>query len=181
MKPLYRILINWYQASDKELPAWLQRACQKDPSLAQERAFGETLTRELRKPRSDESASFEGDSMAARVLKQIAEEDYHAAQEEEASPLWGAWVRNAGMGVAALAVVFAAYQYLDTDSQIEGGEIAAIQENATATDGLLEISEDWKNPLDQEIEYIVSDAKGALGFLANTFVPSTYLKEKDKA
>lgn len=32
---------------------------------------------------------------------------------------------------------------------------------------------DWKNPLDQEIEHVLSDAKGAVGFLAESFLPST--------
>lgn len=180
MKPIYKLLINWYQASDKELPSWLEKACQKDATLSDEKAFGDELTQALHK-RPNDSTPFEGDSMAARVLKQITEEDYLAEKEQEASPSWGAWVRNSGMAVAALAVALAGYQFLDTGSEIDDGEggLATISENGTATDGLIDIAEDWKNPLDQEIEYIVSDAKGALGFLATTFVPSSYLSEED--
>ncbi len=179
--PIYKFLINWYQASDKELPAWLERACKKDKRLSREKGFGDELTRELQK-RPNGSTSIHADSMASRVLKQIAEEDYLAEQEEERSSAWGAWVRNAGMAVAALAVVLAGYHYLDTDPDLVGeGSAVTVVENRTATDGLLEIAEGWKNPLDQEIEYIVSDAKGALGFLADSFVPSAYLKKEDNA
>ncbi|MDQ8184055.1 hypothetical protein [Pelagicoccus sp. SDUM812002] len=181
MTPIYKFLINWYQASDKDLPAWLERACRSDKALSKEKAFGDVLTRELQR-RPSHSGSFSGDSMAARVLRQIAEEDYAAEQENSRSPLWGAWIRNAGMAVAALAVVLAGYQYLNTDDEMDGeaGVVAVVEDNS-ASDGILEIAEDWKNPLDQEIEYIVSDAKGALGFLANSFVPSSYLQEEDKA
>lgn len=175
---IYRILINWYQASDRDLPAWLERACEKDESLLSEKCFGEELTRELQKLPND-STSFGEDRLAARVLKQIAEEDYLADQAKEDFPAWGTWVRNAGMAVAALAVVVAGYQYLDTDKEV-GAEVATV-ESSPATDDLIDIPKDWKNPLDQEIEYIVSDAKGALGFLANNFVPSSYLEEEDNA
>ncbi|MDQ8200606.1 hypothetical protein QEH56_20740 [Pelagicoccus enzymogenes] len=175
---IYRLLINWYQASDKKLPAWLERACQNDPSLSDEKSFGDELTRELRS-RPEAFDSMGGESMTSRVLRQIAEEDYEESQDSQASPVFGAWVRNAGLAMAALAVAFAGYRFLDTKSEIaDGGEIAVVTPDQTATDGLLEIAEDWKNPLDQEIEYIVSDAKGALGFLANNFVPSSYLKEE---
>ena len=36
----------------------------------------------------------------------------------------------------------------------------------------------WKNPLDQEIEYVLGDAKGALDFLADSFVPSIFLNSE---
>lgn len=147
----------------------------------QEKTLGDDLTRSLQKHQND-STPFEYDSMASRVLKQIAEEDYLADREKESSPLWGVWVKNAGMAVAALAVAFAGVQFLDTGSDIDGdsGMVVMVPDD-TATDGLLEIASTWKNPLDQEIEYIVSDAKGALGFLAAGFVPSSYLQEEDNA
>lgn len=186
-KAIYRLLINWYQASDNPLPAWLERACDKDANLANERGFGDELTRALKRHPNDGMPPAEG-SMASRVLRQLAEEDYCAEQEQRsASPAWGAWVRGAGISVAAVALALAAYRFLDTSNSRLGGEgdVIAIDENQ-ATDGLgedlLELGENWKNPLDQEIDYIVSDAKGALGFLATSFVPSSYLKkaESDK-
>ena len=36
----------------------------------------------------------------------------------------------------------------------------------------------WKNPLDQEIEYVFGYAKGALDFLADSFVPSSLLNSE---
>jgi len=39
-------------------------------------------------------------------------------------------------------------------------------------EGLL-ANTDWKNPLDQGIESVLSAAKGAVGFLAESFLPST--------
>jgi len=179
-KALYKTLINWYQASDKSLPAWLDRVCERDPELRGERTFGDELTRALQTP-PKEASPMEGDSMAARVLKQITEEDYQVEQAETGrAPIWGAWVRNTGMAAAAFAIALAGYQFLNTEntapSQIE------IVANEQSSEGLLEdLAGDWKNPLDQEIEYIVSDAKGALGFLATTFVPSSYLSDEEEA
>lgn len=179
---IYKALINWYQSSDKPLPQWLERACAKDAELRKEQAFGEELTRALKKSPNG-SEPFEADSMAAKVLNQITEEDYLSDKEAESGSAWGAWVRNAGMAAAAFAVAVAGYQFLDMEKP--GGdeaEVVTVVNAEEATDGLLdEIPEDWKNPLDQEIEYIVSDAKGALGFLASTFVPSSYLADEEEA
>lgn len=180
-KAIYRRLINWYQVSDRELPKWLDAACEKDASLAQERRFGDELTHALQK-RPNHQGSCEGPSMAARVLKQIAEEDYLAERAPDAASVWSSWIRPAGVAMAVCAFAFAAYQYLDTNSGLddEVGTAIAVRENV-ATDALPEMPADWKNPLDQEIENIVSDAKGALGFFAATFVPSSYLNEDDQA
>ncbi|EDY83450.1 hypothetical protein VDG1235_3077 [Verrucomicrobiia bacterium DG1235] len=183
-KPLYKILINWYQASDKPLPKWLEQACQKDETLANERDFGDELTLVLKK-RPNDSMSIAEDSMASRVLRQITEEDYLAEQERtNGVSVWAGWIRSAGMAAAALALTVVAYQFLNTDRELPNEENAiTVVANGQATDGiaddLLTVSEDWKNPLDQEIEYIVSDAKGALGFLATNFVPSSYLKKSN--
>lgn len=181
MTPLYKLLIHWYQASDKELPAWLERACQGDQRLRREKAAGDELTGALRRrPRSDPHPQEE--TMTARVLTQIAEEDYRAGQEAASAPAWAAWTRAAGMAVAALAVALVGYQYLNTDPEVAAEAApATVAERGPATAPLIELPRDWKTPLDQEIEYIVSDAKGALGFLANSFVPSSYLEDEDNA
>lgn len=179
-KTIQTFLINWYQASDKPLPKWLERACEKDRSLALERELGDELTTSL-KQRPNGSSPIAGDSMAARVMRQITEEDYAADQEMDRKASWGGWVRSAGMAMAVVALVAVAIQFLDTNTQgpIDNVVVKTTDPSPAAnpeTD-LLEIGTDWKNPLDQEIEYIVSDAKGALGFLANSFVPSSYLKK----
>ncbi|MBC2607450.1 hypothetical protein [Pelagicoccus albus] len=184
-KSLYRIAINWYQASDKPLPAWLERACQKDDSLAAEKRFGDDLTRSLKRSPNDREP-ITGDDMASRVLRQITEEDYLAEQQQsDSSAGFAGWARGVGMAAAAFTIALGAYQFLDTDNGLpNGGESGAIVmiESEKATDGLLEdVTEDWKNPLDQEVEYIVSDAKNALSFLATTFVPSSYLVSDENA
>lgn len=178
-KRIYKVLINWYQASDKDLPQWLEEACARDTDLKTELSFGDELTQALKKSPNGMEA-LESDSMAARVLSKITEEDYLAEQELERRPIWGVWARNAGMVAAAFAIALVAYQTLNTESTSpEGDPTVAVANIGAATDGLLEgVSEDWKNPLDQEIEYIVADAKGALGFLASTFVPSSYLEDE---
>lgn len=179
-KAVCKTLINWYQASDKPLPGWLERACAKDPDLRGEKLFGDELTKALRS-RPNAAAPIEGDSMAARVLKQITEEDYLAERAEEGkAPSWGAWIRYGGMATAVLAVAFAGFQFLDTE-QNEPSQVAIVPIEQPSQGLLEEIGGDWKNPLDQEIEYIVSDAKGALGFLASNFVPSSYLSEEEEA
>lgn len=179
-KTIQKILINWYQTSDKPLPRWLERACENDESLAMERDLGEDLTVSL-KQRPNGSSPIAGDNMAAKVMRQITEEDYAAEQQQGRKMSRGGWVRSAGMAMAVVALVAVAIQFMDTNSQGPVDDVivksADPSPTLSADEDLLELGTDWKNPLDQEIEYIVSDAKGALGFLANSFVPSSYLKK----
>lgn len=63
-------------------------------------------------------------------------------------------------------------------------ERSGVGESQDAAPSLVKVIEqlkesrtDWKNPLDQEIEYVVSDARGALDFIASNFLPSSMLAE----
>lgn len=187
-KAVCRFLINWYQASDAPLPAWLQRASDKDATLAEERDLGDSLTRSLRQS-PNESEDFGADSMAARVMRQITEENYLAEQEERSQFAWGGWMRGASLAACACVIAVLAVQFgvfrssdkIDSDTiQVSPtGELAssAMSVEGSVGDALLPLASDWKNPLDQEIEYVISDAKGALGFLADNFVPKSMLKK----
>lgn len=181
-KILQRALVNWYQVSEKPLPRWLKRACDKDSELGKEKAFGEELTRALRK-RPNDSGSSVGDNMAARVLNQISEEDYRAHQEESASGNWGVWLRSSGFAAAVLTMGLVMYQFLGTDvaDSDSEAEVLVVNEDDATAGSSDEMAEDWQNPLDQEMDYIVADAKGAIGFLASSFIPSSYLEQSEEA
>ena len=180
-------LIDWYQSSDQELPAWLDRACRKDPVLAKERAEGEILTRALERapqPRPGKSRS----NLAAKVMRQITEEDYAAAQAGSGSSgfAWAGWIAKSG-AVAAVALVAAVvFQFRTDDQKVEpeAADPAPLAVNEEPIDlpqidpSAIQIDEDWENPLNKEIKYVISDAKGALGFLANSFVPKRYLEDE---
>ncbi|OUW16791.1 MAG: hypothetical protein CBD18_06220 [Opitutales bacterium TMED158] len=62
----------------------------------------------------------------------------------------------------------------------ESGDLASMAHsessqtsNETASSWMLANGSDWRNPLDEEMENIVSDAQGALDFLADSFLPSS--------
>ncbi|MDQ8203089.1 hypothetical protein [Pelagicoccus sp. SDUM812003] len=185
-----RFLINWYQASDKPLPKWLRAACSKDNALEEELRRGDELTRCLRKRSETSNTAWECEGMANRVMTQITREDYAAelARKEEdapASSAWVPWVRSIGSGAIACAIaIYAVQNWMSHRQDVETATqiVQALPDDASVEtvedlgDNLLEMGAGWKNPLDQEIEYVLSDAKGALGFLADSFVPSSLRK-----
>ena len=183
---IYRFLINWYQSSDKPLPAWLKRACDANSELRDEQTFGEELTRSLKKRPSSETR-YQSSDMTARVMRRITEENFQADQREFASRR-GGFLRSAGWAVAACAVAILGFQAWNSSDvgpvpSGNGGDGPPIAEVEDAGSGLETLAlqdaldGDWKNPLDQEIEYVISDAKGALNFLTSSFVPSGMLKK----
>ncbi len=196
-KALNRWLINWYQAADRPLPAWLERACQRDPQLARERQRGDALTAALsRRPRSPDT--FAGSSsMADRVLRQITEEDYRAAEaaeKAEGSFGWLAFRRVASLAAVACLLAVGGIRWWQGGDEPSPAPIVAenheqtprlvvietqleLPELPAAKRGIANIERTLakaNNPLDQEIEYMISDAKGALDFLADSFVPTRY-------
>lgn len=187
-KTLYKYLINWRLAGDKPLPQWLERACERDPELAAERDAGDGLTRALRERPQDPLPPL-GESMASRVLCQITEEDYLETPHDAKSGFaWASALRSAGLVAAALGMVAVGYQFFrqasngGVDSQAPGAVALVDSVEAGASDAaeILQLGKNLKNPLDQEIEYVLSDARGALDFLTSSFVPSSLLK-KDEA
>lgn len=191
---IYRILVNWYLASDKELPAWLKRACRQDKTLADELTAGDELTAALKSRPKERVPSLGSDSITSKVMMRITEEDYAAEQEsldKESGTAWVGWART--LGAAAVACVIAVIGIQNWMTQ-HGDKIAPdngivvtstqpvdgiVEDAEIKADELLELGAQWKNPLDQEIEYVLSDAKGALDFLATNFVPSGILKKVD--
>ena len=182
-RTLYTFLINWYQASDKPLPGWLKRACDSDETMAQERRFGDELTASLRqKPK--EGNPFGESSLASKVHQRITEEDFEAEQSETSEGYgFVRFFQYAGLAAAACLVAAIAFKFTqsgpgENESLDKGGMVAGVDEiPMTLNPDLVELGEAWINPLDQEIEYVLSDAKGALDFLKSSFVPSSYLKD----
>ena len=203
-RALYRLLINWRQASDRPLPGWLRSACSRDASLDAERKQGDALSNALRQKPAEKSNPFaEYGSMADRVLRQITEEDYNAAREESESGYapfaWVAVWRRASIVAVACLIAVAGFRWWQSGNSIlqqENPNGSANVANATDTPKprivvieapvrlpdlpdakrLATLESEISNPLDQEIEYVISDAKGALDFLTNSFVPKRFLE-----
>lgn len=195
-RAVLKTLISWYQTTDQVLPKWLERACQKDPALAEEKAHGDQLTGLLsQKPR--EPKEFAGSNLSARVMRQITEENYEAEQAETRSVNWSVLVRWSGItAVACMLGIVGVQLWLQDQSPEQAGYVntpEAASSDATTTASttdssdaaplpnlrpeMLRIDDDWSNPLDKEIGYVVSDAKEALDFLTDRFIPKRYLDE----
>ncbi len=171
-KRIQLFLIRWYEASDKPLPQWLERACDDDLVLGLELDEERDLTRELKSKPKRESLEPNPD-LANRIMRSLDERE-----TPDASPV--PW-KEISFGIAACVAIALAIQFVNNPS--ESGE-TLIVENAPTVESkevLLSAPEflanvnDWKNPLDQEIEYVMEDAKGALDFLAESFLPSSVL------
>lgn len=199
-RKFYRWMVEWKQANEQPLPKWLEAACERDPVLARERERGEALTRSLRRSVAKEADPLMGTrSLADRVLRQIAEEDYQAAREAEEtagrSLGWFALWRNASLAALACMAVVASVVWFERGEEPGPGPAPigeVVKPRIIVVETPLPLPELPKvaglaklestlarpNPLDQEIEYMIADAKGALGFLANSFVPSQFLADE---
>ncbi len=197
---IYHWILEWKQANEQPLPRWLERACGRDPELGRERERGEGLTRSLRRPVAKEADPLMGTrSLADRALRQIAEEDYQAERKAEEissrSLGWFALWRNASLAALACMAVVASVVWFERGDEPGPGPapIAEVVKpriivvetplplpELPKVGGLarLESTLARPNPLDQEIKYMIADAKGALGFLANGFVPSQFLADE---
>lgn len=179
---IYRFLINWYQVSDKPLPQWLKNACKQDANLDFEQELGESLTRSLKKDPNVETFASES-SMASRVMLQITEEDYQAEQQEPERS-WAGVFRGATYVAAACFVAVIAFNVWTGSNSNNFPEVSDMA--FTAVDGPTDFAEigtellSMQNPLDQELEYMLSDAKGALDFLTTSFVPSSFIKSEEE-
>lgn len=182
-RAILRFLAEWRQAADQPLPGWLERACRRDPQLSQELQAGIRLTAELRRdPRERRLDRPSG--LAGRVFGELAAES--AAASKTRRPQAFAWV-----GVAACAALLAAValRFESEEPRAPGGEplaaveipttleLAASQEHLAAFEAL---GREWVNPLDQEIGYVIADARNALDFLKSSFVPSGYLERRNE-
>ena len=93
--------------------------------------------------------------------------------------------------IAACVAIALAYQWVGIQSEPGNDYIAknGVTESPMDSDTMEVLPEvitrladksGWKNPLDQEIDYVFGYAKGALDFLADSFVPSSFLNSERK-
>lgn len=181
-----KILIRWYHASDKPLPRWLDRACERDPALARERDAEAMLTQRFRqdaRPAACEASPF----LAGRVVRALKE-----PTRSSPSPLRAGlpWLVAAG-AACALALVVSRWNFQEGGGDIQPGsnhpQIAATTTEPQAGSSLaltvqpatgLGKGGTWVNPLDQEIDHVIADARGALNFLATSFLPTGAMEKK---
>ncbi len=175
---LYRFLIRWHQASDQPLPAWLERACHRDASLARVHDNEQRLTSRFRtdaRPASLESSPF----LKPKVLRIMSAD----TRTPSRPPL--RWIGS----VAALACVLAlgvwvsvswlstpgdptpsSQPQLATTEDPPAPASASLPPVATLPSVVRDAS--WANPLDREMERVLADALGAVRFVASSFLPS---------
>ncbi len=179
-KQILLFLVRWYEIIDKPLPSWLERACDKDISLGLELDEEREFTRELEQ-KPDWNPVKPNPFLTERIV---------ACLDDKEPPVTSkmAW-KEVSIGIAACVAIALAYQWVGSQSQ-SGDELVAnieVVENPLDSDTVEVLPEvitrladnsDWKNPLDQEIEYVLGDAKGAIGFLADSFVPSSFLSSE---
>lgn len=161
-KKFYTFLINWYQASDKPLPQWLEKACESDPDLKAEMKDGLDLSLGL------DARDFE---QVAEPSSDLSQRINRALSRGEAKPETTPFnLQLIGLAAAACLAIALGYHLLQPESEPEAPRITKIETPAIPEVAI--IPPDWKNPLDQEIEYVMADAKGAIDFLAASFLPS---------
>ncbi len=177
-KQILLFIARWYEVSDKPLPGWLERVCDKDIALGLELDEEREFTRELEQ-KPDWEPVKPNPYLTERII---------ACLDDKERPVVSniAW-KEISIGIAACIAIALAYQWVGSHSESDSNIIADNDTVENVIDsGTVDIlprvvtqmgeSSEWKNPLDQEIEYVLGDAKGAIDFLADSFVPSGFLR-----
>ncbi|MCH6256555.1 hypothetical protein MLD52_08355 [Puniceicoccaceae bacterium K14] len=179
MKAFYKFLIKWYLSSGSEVPDWLARKADNDQGLSEvldeETDFNTLLSKSLRTDTTENNSE-----LADRILANLEDSSEEGVDSVmvDGRGLFKKAVYSLG-GVAAimaLTVTFWKGNQGSIDEQVEIAVAETKEESQLALITEIDMAS-WKNPLDQEIEYVVSDAKGALMFLANSFLPSEYVED----
>lgn len=170
-----KVLIRWFHASDRPLPGWLARACECTPELAKERDAEGSLSRRLG---SDARPAQRGASpyLAQRVAGAVRE-----VPKGHESGRWSllpqiTWV--AAACVVALLVVRLDFLggpekgTADADTSVAAIAPASSSISAVHAASPGDRLPGWVNPLDQEVDDVIADARGALQFLATSFLPT---------
>ena len=175
-KRILEFLVEWHEVSDKPMPGWLKRRLNADPELRERYEREKEITRKLSSRESDgvEPSPY----LAERIIANLDGTE----RTSETAFYW----KQIPIALAACLAIFVAIQWSGQNEESDGriARETAPDQDAPALaigdspifqgEGLL-TDADWKNPLDQEIERVLSDAKGAVGFLAESFLPSTML------
>ncbi len=181
-KQILIFLVRWHETFDKPLPRWLERACEKDVALGLEWDEEREFTNELEcKP--DWEPVKPNPFLTERII---------ACLDDKERPVVSkiAW-KEISIGIAACVAIALTYQWVGSQSQSDDAIVADKGSSETSLDFktveiLPEIvtqvadKNEWKNPLDQEIEYVLGDAKDAIDFLADSFVPKSFLNPERK-
>ena len=179
-KQILLFLVRWYETIGKPLPSWLERTCDKDISLGLELDEEREFTRELeQKPNWNPVKP--NPFLTERIIASLDDSESTVVSKI-------AW-KEISIGIAACVAIALAYQWVGIQSEPGNDYIANndVVESPIDSDTMEVLPEvitrladksDWKNPLDQEIEYVLGDAKGALDFLADSFVPSSFLNSE---
>lgn len=172
---LQKLLIRWYHVSDKPLPDWLARACERTPELARERDVEGALSRRLR---SDVRPAQNGASpyLAQRVARAVREIPKARESSKRALLPQLTWV--AAACVVALIVVrldfLGGRKGVTPDVETHQTAVVSPQSSLPAPQVASPAAgiPGWVNPLDQEVDDVIADARGALQFLATSFLPT---------
>lgn len=175
MKTIYKFMIKWYFSIEKEVPRWLEKKANSNRELAVylrgEKEFNALLSGSLRQQRNVES-----EDLAASILKAVEDSSKSTPESVviDARKYFRPLVLSTA-GIAALLVLTFSLRNGSERVEVESvDEVQLAQVERVDEKAPFVVKTSWKNPLDQEIEYVVSDAKGALLFLANNFLPKDY-------
>ncbi|MEM9158790.1 MAG: hypothetical protein AAGB46_07035 [Verrucomicrobiota bacterium] len=169
MKSLYRLLISWYELSDNALPRWLREKVESDPGLQDTIRLEKSLSAEL-KHGGDELSREPNPFLKDRILRALDEAD----RIPESNTSWVKWATVGGAACLAAVVVWNAD--LSFESEKPGNDIAQIIEIIGDVDR--EALQSSPNPLGAELNNVILDARGAIGFLASNFVPRSLLEDE---
>ncbi|HRE07667.1 MAG TPA: hypothetical protein PKX00_18775 [Opitutaceae bacterium] len=179
---LLRFLVRWYQASDQNLPPWLDRACQRTPSLAATLQEEALLSSRLRAhPRQADIAP--SPFLKSKVLHTLTRE---AVDRDETAPAARWTMPSAAVAGALALVLLLAAVWLSREPAGSGVSdrpaLAAVTPHPTPLPAPVsvaqQIPQNWANPLDAEMASVVADADRAVRFLASAFLPSESVERR---
>lgn len=182
---VYRFLIDWHLSNDSSVPEWLAKKAEKDAALSQYLDGELGLNRLLSAPKHNPQTGSSQSDLAERILAKLDSDEEDESPVVMNPPIPFRTITYSLGGVAAILVLGISLWnkdvILEEDSPVVTvatvTEVKPTPANTTLSVDLEKINEDWKNPLDQEIEFVVSDARDALRFLATSFLPEEIAKE----
>ena len=158
-KRIQRFLISWYSISDKPMPNWLRSACDKDIGLQLDLEEEQRLSGALKNGYEGHVESPDNQSIR-RILEELGEGG-SSEPEVKASP----W-KEIAIGVAACVGIAIAIQWGRVSTESHEEVVLEIESSPRDLSKVWSLAEaDWKNPLDKEMENVLSDAQGAIDFL----------------
>lgn len=175
---LYTFFIRWYSAQGKPLPRWVESACEKNADLHRERTLEDELSRQLKVSPEARQAHSDVAELSAQVLAALREEVGTPSPDSmpQSAPTLN-WrivaFPLAAAAAIALLITFSHPRLGEDPAIIDGGITVAAVSNLPDFEIIDVETSPWKNPLDQEVENVLTDAKGAMGFLASSFLPSS--------